>query len=114
MYDDDGAGNAGAVYIHLLNSDGTVKSTYKISETSADGLVLGASDYFGSSVAGVGDYNEDGVVDVAVGAMYDDHPSRSNAGAIYILYLASDGTVDSFDKIDYGSANIGNWGNYYM
>ena len=49
-------------------------------------VTLDASDYFGSSVASVGDYNEDGVPDLAVGASMDDdgsiygRPSESFSG----------------------------------
>jgi hypothetical protein len=59
------------------------------------------SDWFGASVSGLGDLNEDGVPDIAVGAPYDESgiESPDRAGAIYILYLNSDGTVQSHRRI---------------
>lgn len=106
-YDDDGASsNSGAVWILFLDSDGTVKSHQKISNSDG-GLTttLGGSDFFGSSLANVGDFDGDGVTDLAVGAIYDDD-GANNAGAVYILTLDSDGTVDSEAKISSTSGNF--------
>ena len=97
-HDDDGAGNAGAVYILFMQSDGTVKSSQKISATQGNGPTLDVYDYYGWSVAGLGDVDDDGVPDLAVGAMYDDDGSV-NAGAVYIHLLHADGTVKATYKI---------------
>jgi hypothetical protein len=55
-------------------------------------------DSFGAAVASLGDLNGDGVADLAVGAPDDDDggPSR---GAIWILFLKTDGTVLTQTKI---------------
>ncbi len=89
--DDDGSTDAGAVYIVFMNRDGTVQSNQKISmleggfnETLSDGS------FFGYGVAGIGDYDIDGIPDVAVSA-----PSR-NGNSLYILHLNRDGTVKSY------------------
>ena len=72
----------GAVYLLFLNTDGTAKSVQKISSTEGNlGVVLDASDLFGSSVASLGDLDGDGVTDVAVGASWDDD-GNSAAGAV--------------------------------
>ena len=98
-YDDDGFGDAGAVYLLFLQTDGTVGSYRKISATFGSFTgVLASSDYFGSSVAGVGDVNSDGVLDLAVGASRDDD-GTSDAGALYVLFLTAGGSVSSFDKV---------------
>lgn len=88
--DDDGATDAGAVYILFMNADGTVKSNQKISATQG-GFVgnLVASNFFGYGVAGIGDYNGDSIPDIAVSA------PAAGAPAIYILHLNTDGTVKS-------------------
>jgi cysteine-rich repeat protein len=97
--DDDGGTATGAVWIVFMNSDGTTKHQQKISKTKGgfDGD-LDSSDNFGSSVAALGDMNGDGVEDIAVGAMDDDDggPAR---GALWILFLQSDGTVKGHQKI---------------
>ena len=98
MYDDDGGGNRGAVYILFMNTDGTVKSSQKISSTIGGGPVLGDDDRFGISVTGLGDVNGDGTLDIAVGAHADDD-GGTNRGAVYILFLNADGTVSSYQKI---------------
>ncbi|MCP3913543.1 MAG: DNRLRE domain-containing protein, partial [Actinomycetia bacterium] len=67
--DDDGGTGRGAVYVLFLNADGTVKAEQKISSVTG-GLTgpLDDADYFGRSVAGMGDLDGDGTVDIAVGA----------------------------------------------
>ena len=88
----------GAVFMLLLNADGTVKAEQKISG-NAGGLAAVLEDYdrFGSSAAGVGDLNGDGVVDLVVGAHDDD--GGTDRGALYLLFLNTDGTVNGEQKI---------------
>ncbi len=99
--DDDGANAAGAVWILFLNLDGTVKSSQKISNVSGGfGGVIEAVDAFGSSVASIGDLDGDGVTDIAVGAQSTDDSGIINTGAVWILFLNSDGTVKGQSKIN--------------
>ena len=64
--DDDGGDRRGAVWILFLNPDGTVKSHQKISDTEGGFTgILDHSDWFGQSVASLGDLNDDGCVDQA-------------------------------------------------
>lgn len=99
LMDDDGGNGRGAVWILFLNSNGTVASHQKISDTQGTfTAALQDADNFGSAIAGLGDLNNDGNEDIAVGAYLDDDGS-SDAGAVYILFLNSNGTVDSHQKI---------------
>ena len=102
--DNAGAPGAGAVHLLYLNSDGTVKRTAEINASSANGPQLAGSDFFGSSLAAVGDLDGDGVPDLAVGARGDDEGGR-NVGAVHLLYLNSDGTVKRTAEINASSAN---------
>ncbi len=80
--------NIGAVWVLFLNSNGTVKSHYKISGSQDDfNGILNENDNFGHSVSNIGDLDQDGVTDIAVGAIYD------NYGSIWILFLNSNGTI---------------------
>ena len=91
--DDDGATDAGAVYIVFMNANGTVKSNQKISMLEGgftDSLYSGS--FFGYGVAGVGDYNNDGIPDIAVSA--NSVPTSS----IYIIHLDTNGTVKNYVK----------------
>ncbi len=91
--DDDGATDAGALYIAFLNRDGTVQSNQKISMLEGGfNETLVENNFFGYGVAGIGDYDNDGIPDIAASA-----PSRIN-NALYIIFLNRDGTVKSFVK----------------
>ena len=97
--DDDGATNAGAVWILFLNANGTVKAQQKISLTAGGfGGSLDALDNFGSALANVGDLNGDGRDELAVGVEQSDVGGQ-DAGAVWILFLNSDGTVASEREI---------------
>ncbi len=97
--DDDGAANAGAVYILSLRPRGRVYAQYKISMNSGSfpGLLQGG-DVFGGAVAHLGDLDGDGVDDIAVGAEGDDD-GGSFAGALWVLRLQADFTVKAATKI---------------
>jgi hypothetical protein len=97
--DDEGADNAGAVWILFLNADRTVRSTQKISELRG-GLVadLQKDDGFGRALSSLGDLDGDGIVELAVGANEDD-TGAWNAGAVYVLFLTRQGTVRAQHKI---------------
>ncbi len=91
--DDDGATDAGAIYIAFMNSDGTVQSNQKISMLEGGfNETLLANNFFGYGVAGIGDYDNDGIPDIAASA-----PASTNR-ALYIIHLNSNGTVKNFVK----------------
>lgn len=99
--DDDGPSgadeltDAGAVYILFMNEDGTVRSNQKISSLTGDfSMPLTEGSFFGYGVAGIGDYDGDGIPDIAASAP----GSRNSTGfepSIFILHLNADGTVKS-------------------
>ena len=101
VYDADGGTDRGAVYILFLNGNGTVSSHRKISSTSG-GFTgnLGNGDNFGEDVASLGDLDGPGasVLALAVGAV-GDGDGGSDRGSVYILFLWTNGTVISHQKI---------------
>ena len=104
--DDDGAINAGAVYVLVLSSAGVVASASTISNSDGNlPFTLSASDHFGISVAPVGDLNADGTQDIAVGAYGDDDGGLST-GSLYLLILNDDGTVASGFKLSNSDGNL--------
>ncbi len=85
--DDDGGSNRGAVWVLFLDTDGTVKSHQKISDTEGGFTgILDDTDWFGISVASLGDLDGDGVGDLAVGAHRDDD-GGTDRGAVWVLFL---------------------------
>ncbi len=99
----------GAVYVFLLNRDGTAKSFTKISHSATTGPILSNNDHFGLSVAGIGDIDRDGVPDMAVGALRD---NGMFGGVVHILFLGRDGTVSRSHEItpaQIGLAPVFDW-----
>jgi hypothetical protein len=102
----DGGSDRGAVWILFLNTDGSVSGHQKISDTAGDfGGTLDDEDWFGSDLAGIGDLDGNEVPDLAVGARRD-NDGETNRGAVWILFLESDGTVKSHQKISDTAGNF--------
>ncbi len=96
---DDSQGDLrGAVHVLFMNSDGSVKSSTKLASGTNGGPTLTDSDYFGSSVAAIGDVDGDGLVDLAVGARGDDSGGL-NRGSVHLLLLNQDGSAKSSTEI---------------
>lgn len=107
-FDDDGGTDRGAVYVLFLSTGGTVLTVQKIS--ALQGNFTGALDNldeFGDSVANLGDLDDNGpsARAIAVGAGGDDD-GGTDRGAVWILFLGSDGTVKSFSKISSTQGNF--------
>jgi len=91
--DDDGAIDAGAVHILFMNRDGSVASNQKISALEGGfNETLNAGNFFGYGVAGIGDYNGDGIPDIAASS-----PVSPN-NSLYIIHLNENGTVKDYVK----------------
>jgi hypothetical protein len=96
-----GSGSAGAVSVLFMNADGTVNSSQRIASAVGGGPALADGDYFGHSMAAIGDLDGDGITDLAVGADKDD-TGGYNRGAVHVLFLNAIGTVKSSQKIAHG------------
>ncbi len=105
--DDDGAANAGAVWILFMKVDGTVATKQKISMDAGrlDGS-LKADDHFGAALAGIGDLNNDGIPDLAVGIPGDDK-GGTDRGGVLILFLDAEGKVLQKQKIANDTGGFG-------
>jgi gliding motility-associated-like protein len=106
--DDDGGTNRGAIYILFMNSNGTVKSKQKLSDTDGNfSYTLNDYDFLGMGLEGIGDLDSDGNGDLAIGIHQDDD-AGTNSGAICIVFLNSNGTVKSYKQITNGVNGFGN------
>ncbi|MCL4103839.1 UNVERIFIED_CONTAM: hypothetical protein GTU68_029156 [Idotea baltica] len=104
--DYDGGTMQGALFILFMNANGTVGSQQKISELAGNFTgALDAQDRFGNTITNIGDLNNDGVVDIAVAAPFDDD-GGNETGAVWILFLNANGTVNSHAKISATSGGL--------
>ncbi|NOT76820.1 MAG: T9SS type B sorting domain-containing protein [Cyclobacteriaceae bacterium] len=102
-YDGDGGGTSGSLWILFMEKNGTVKGSQKISATQGNFTQpLTGSSTFGTGATNLGDLDNDGVIDLAVGSF--GHGQID--GAVYILFMNSNGTVKSSRKITQGTAGI--------
>lgn len=67
---------------------------------------LNDGDRFGSAVADLGDLESDGVRDLAVGVPFSDD-GGTDQGAVWILFMDSDGRVDIKQKLSSGNGGLG-------
>lgn len=100
----------GAVYILFMKADGTVSSSTKIAHNTGGFGTLTDFDYFGTSVTQIDDLNNDGVLDLAVGASTD-NTGGADRGAVYILFMKADGTVSATQKIADNTGGFGSLSN---
>jgi hypothetical protein len=83
--------DAGRVYLLFLRPDGTVHGLRSIGAGDLPGVTLAAGAGFGVAVDRIGDLDDDGVADLAIGAI----GTADDPGAVYILFLSPDGSVRS-------------------
>ncbi len=102
----DAHDGTGAVWLLLMNADGTVKSSHGI-ENGIGGFdgALALGDRFGAALTAPGDVDGDGIPDLAVGAPSD--PAFSaDPGAAWLLFLNTDGSVREGRRITAGSGGL--------
>jgi len=98
-FDDDGGSDAGDAFIFF----GSESLPATIDASAADIILIGedANDSFGTSVAGDGDVNGDGIDDVIVGA-YGEDAGGTRQGAAYIFF----GSTSLSASIDASAAHV--------
>jgi hypothetical protein len=96
----------GRVWILRLNANGTVKGATEIADgKSGFTATIDPRDQFGNDVTGIGDLDGDAVPDIVVSAYLDDD-GGDRRGAVYVIFLNTNGTVKGHQKI---SNTQGGW-----
>ena len=89
-----------------MYANATVNTSQKISNTTGNfNEALTNTSYFGISVASIGDLDSDGITDIVVGASNDDD-GGNDRGAVYILFMYANGTVNTSQKISDTEGNF--------
>jgi len=87
--DPGGRSNAGEAYVLFGKAGGFAATVDPGALNGTNGFTINgiaAGDYTGWSVASVGDLNNDGIDDVAIGALYADPAGKTSAGQVSIIY----------------------------
>ena len=98
-------GGSGAIHIMYMSANGAPKKTAVIDGATPNGPALDHNDHFGVSVASLGDLDNDGVSDIAVGAKVADDGYGPYEGSLYIIYMRADGTIKSTVEINDTTTN---------
>lgn len=91
----------GAVHLLGLSVDGRVKEHAMIGSGTKNFVDLPPGARFGAAATLLGDVNDDGVPDIAVGA-----PGEDDAGAVYVMFLTRAGGVKGYSKVMKGAENF--------
>ena len=103
---DSGCGgwdDRGVIHILFMDSDENVTSVEEIDGRVSNAPSLGNNSFLGWSLANIGDYDGDGVDDLVAGS-YTEGPG-SNQGAIFIMFMNTDGSLDKTIEINSGTTN---------
>ncbi|MFZ9690585.1 MAG: integrin alpha [Phycisphaerales bacterium] len=92
--------NQGALFICLLQPDGSVREHVRLD--SQDGLPLVVGDSFGQGLANLGDLDGDGRPDLGVGAPGADDGAM-NAGAFFVVRVDAEGSLLGWDRFSRGT-----------
>lgn len=97
----------GELIVSFMNSDGTFKSSQFIGEGKGGfSALIHKQAAFGLSIDTLGDLDGDGNMDIVVGSPQDDNGFGLYSGAVYILFLNSDGTVKDDVKISQNNSIV--------
>jgi len=100
--DDEDGNNKGAIWILLMNEDGTVSNELRIGDdASVSELDLSNGDAFGSALTGLSNRPVSTSARVGVGAPGDDE-AGSDSGAIWTLDLIANGVLQDASKTTQG------------
>jgi len=82
---DNGSNDVGKVYLIFGKSTGWMKNT-NLAHADVSFQGEAALDRLGFAVAGVGDINNDGIDDIAIGAPNFDYDRKNNVGKVYLFF----------------------------
>ncbi|YCM45720.1 SdrD B-like domain-containing protein [Verrucomicrobiaceae bacterium 227] len=104
---DEGGSAAGAVWIILLNNDGTALSAVELAN-GKNGVPAGsflANDQVGLNMTTLGDLDGNGIPDLAAGARLNDD-GAADSGGVWIFLLNIDGTALSAVELANGKNGV--------
>ena len=97
--DNSGGGNTGGAYViyGVAGTRGDVDATFLTPDLGMTIRGTDTLDLFGVSISGAGDFNDDGLADIIIGAHLAEPSGGASNGSAYVIYGQSGNTTEFID-----------------
>lgn len=113
-HDSNGLENSGAAYVVFGKANGSYVDLRLVAAGGGGFKILGenAGDNAGFALSAAGDFNGDGIKDIAVGAYLNSNSDRTGTGAAYIIFGKTGNSNIELDDVALGVGGVKIYGEF--